>query len=215
MAVLAMLAVLALALVATVQGVTVENIDAGVNYRLNVTQSVTLEGYINREGGPLLVGYYAGWPKKRSLVQFEDLPSTCDKVKSALMYLKYTNTYLPSSGIARTVCAHQVKKEWNETATTATVQFPGLPWNADYLALDNVDAKSYPTDCVAMHPLRPYGWVEFDVTAAVELWRCGQANHGLLVLATNEDTHGSHLSFESDDNSDATQRPFVHVLCEA
>ena len=61
-----------------VEGVTNWDTGAGINYRLEVLQDITLErGDANYSTLPyLIVGFHPGWPKKRSLVQFHSLPST-------------------------------------------------------------------------------------------------------------------------------------------
>jgi len=73
--------VLTLLLAATLQveAVTTSNAGARTIYKLQVVKDITLErggtNWNNLEY--LIVGLHPGFPKKRSLLQFEDLPSNC------------------------------------------------------------------------------------------------------------------------------------------
>ncbi len=48
------------------------------------------------------------------------------------------------------------------------------------------------------------GYMEFDITAAVQNWQSGDPNHGLLIWATNELEEGRDIRFASKESSDST-----------
>ena len=90
--------VVAVLLASVAQGYRTYNTGAGIVYRLSVTHDVTLErGYYNYNWLQyLLVSKHPDYPNKRSLVQFENLPSSCTHVKSAKMYLYYVYAHKAS-----------------------------------------------------------------------------------------------------------------------
>lgn len=65
----------------------------GTVYKLDVTQDVTLQRPTSNYKWlqHLLVSNHPGWPNKRALVQFENVPRSClsSKIISAKMYLYY------------------------------------------------------------------------------------------------------------------------------
>jgi len=93
--------VLMVALFAPVaEGVEVYNTGKGMIYKLGVTQDVSLENSYRNYNylRYLLVSKHPGYPNKRSLVQFENLPTSCpcSKLQSAKMYLYYVYAHKPS-----------------------------------------------------------------------------------------------------------------------
>ena len=82
------------------EGVKMYYTGKSTTYRLDVTQDVTLEsGSVNFNWLEyLIVSKHPGYPNKRSLVQFEDLPSTChaSQIHSANMYLYYVYAHKAS-----------------------------------------------------------------------------------------------------------------------
>ena len=76
------------------------NTGRGMVYRLGVTQDITLEGSTQQLDylQYLLVSKHPQFPNKRSLVQFENLPSACGPLQiiSAKMYLYYLFAHKPS-----------------------------------------------------------------------------------------------------------------------
>ena len=113
--------------------------------------------------------------------------------------------------------AHLVKKYWVESQVTSTKCYSNASWSAQWLALDGSDAEPEPQDWnpVTIHPLRPQGFVEFDVTSAVRKWRSGVANFGLVIRAVNELQAGRGIRFYSSRYSDASKHAHVKVLCKA
>ena len=75
------------------------NTGRGMVYRLGITQDTTLEGSTQHNRLQyLLVSKHPQFPNKRSLVQFENLPSACGPLQiiSAKMYLYYLFAHKPS-----------------------------------------------------------------------------------------------------------------------
>lgn len=87
-------------LLSPVHGVATYNTGAGMIYKLGVTQDVTLESASRNYNWLqyLLVSKHPQYPNKRSLVQFENLPSGCPsyKIQGAKMYLYYVYAHKAS-----------------------------------------------------------------------------------------------------------------------
>ena len=109
------------------------NIFAQVNektYTLKVTQDVTLErGSRNFNYLPyLIVGTHPGFPMKRSLMKFQDIPSECTLLLEATLHIYFvyahkasymTDAQVPS--VTRYITAHTVRKYWSESQATSTI----------------------------------------------------------------------------------------------
>ncbi|XP_031563441.1 uncharacterized protein LOC116298980 [Actinia tenebrosa] len=198
----------------------------GITYRLNVVQDVCLErgstnfNYLQY----LLVGRHPQYPKKRSLVQFENLPLECPvhKIRWAKMYLYFAyshkasgHTVIQTPYISRPIQVHLVKKAWAESQATSVRRLNGINWSQPYLDLNNNDAEATPQDCATtIYSFRPSGFVEFDVTRAVRSWRKGTPNHGMLLWATDENLAGRDLRFASNAHPDSKKHAFINVMCE-
>ncbi|CAH3169245.1 unnamed protein product, partial [Porites evermanni] len=201
---------------------THDDTGAGKVYKLSVSQDVTLErGSENFNWLEyLIVSKHPEHPNKRSLVQFEDLPSSCpsSNVISAKMYLHYEYSHKASDFVPfrpRYLQVHLVKKPWNESQTTSTMRLRGLSWSSPWLALNGTDAEATPQQgTVTIFPVRPKGFVEFDVTNAVKDWSSGVPNNGLVIRATNELDLGRDTRFASNANADWTKHAFVLVHCK-
>ena len=208
-----------------VHDVTTYDTGAGKVYKLSVTQDVTLEsGNINWNSLEyLIVSKHPGFPNKRSLIQFENLPIKCPSKNafSAKMYLHYEYSHKASGTsiksvpfIPRHLRVHLVKKPWVESQTTSTLRLHGIAWSSQWLALNGTDAEANPQQgTVTIFPQRPKGFVEFDVTNAVKDWSSGVPNNGLVIRATNELDAGRDTRFSSNANSDTSTRAFVLVHC--
>ena len=198
---------------------------AGKEYKLRVTQDVTLErGSVNFNSLEyLIVSKHPGYPNKRSLVQFEDLPRSCpsSNILSAKMHLYYEYSHKASGSSFKTVPfiprhlrVYLVKKPWDESQTTSTMRLRGIPWSSPWLALDGTDAEATPQQgTVTIFPHQPKGFVEFDVTNAVKDWSSGVPNNGLVIRATNELDLGRDTRFSSNANIDNSTHAFVLVRC--
>ena len=199
---------------------------AGKVYKLEVKQDVTIESpTVNHNALKwLVVGKHPGYPTKRSLLKFEDLPvNNCPlhSIKWAKMYLyfdyahkasKYRTSDVPD--INRYLSVHLMKKAWNEAQANARYRVMGTPWTTEGIDISGSDADAC-AQCgiITMFPARPSGFVEFDITAAVQSWAQGVPNNGVLVHAINELEAGRDLRFASNKEKDKDKHAFVHVLC--
>ena len=196
---------------------------AQTQYRLKVVEDVTLEqgsknfNYLKY----LIVGLHPDYPKKRSLLKFEDVPRACGVVNSAKMYLYYQYSHKASfytdaqvPFFSRTIQAHRVLKSWKETQATSTKRYSGAYWNTQWLGLDNIDAKHSSTGSqVTIHPRQEKGFVSIDVTSAVKEWKAGHPNYGVVIWATNEYRAGRGTRFASKSESDSSKHPYIVVNC--
>jgi len=196
---------------------------AQTQYKLKVVEDVTLErgsrnfNYLEY----LIVGFHPGYPKKRSLLRFGNVPSTCGVVNYAKMYLFYQYSHKASfytdaqvPFISRTIQAHRVLKFWRETQATSTKRYSGAYWSTQWLGLDNIDAKRSSTGGqVTIHPGQTKGFVSIDVTSAVREWKFGHPNYGVVIWATNENKAGRGTRFASKSESDSSKHPYILVNC--
>jgi len=207
------------------EGVAVINTGKGMMYKLGVTQDVWLEReYYNYNNyNYLIVSRLPQFPNKRSLVQFENLPSRCpySKILSAKMYLYYVYAHKASwhsiyqtPFIPRHLQVHLVKKSWNEAQATTRKRDNSHWWTTKWLGLDNNDAEAEAQpQTVTMFPYRQAGFVEFDITNAIRRWSSGVPNYGLVIRATNELEAGRSVRFASNRWKDKKQHAYVMVLC--
>ena len=216
------------------------NVGAGTLYKLNVTEDVWLEQpTVNYNNYPwLIVSKHTEYPKKRTLIRFEDIPSSCTTVNHAMMYIYYawsskaswmSVTQVPF--ITRTIQAHRVLKSWVETQATTTKRYFLTPnkshiydrdiqldtennlWHEPYLGLDDTDANDYPTGHTTIYAGRPSGFVEIEVTSAAKEWKAGKSNYGLLIWATNEDQDGRDTRFYSKSYNDSSKHAYIQLNC--
>ena len=194
----------------------------GEVHRLKVVGDIWLEKSYNTKFHPefLIVGKLTQFQKKRSLLIFEDIPDDCETINFAMMYIYYSYSHkaswqsvTQSPFISRTIQAHRVLKYWNETQATYAIRNGSDMWHTPYLGLDDTDANDCPTGHTTIHTLRPAGFVEIEVTSAVQDWKAGKPNYGLLIWATNEDTDGRDTRFHSKEYSDSTKHPYMVVNC--
>ena len=193
----------------------------GKLYKLEATQDVVIYDSSNHNNDNfLIVGKHTGSPVKRMLLQFEDLPSTCNEIEWAKLYVGYWFSYKDSSMtvqqvpfIVRPLQVHQIKKEWSETEATRINRKLNVPWNTHLLALDGTDAASHVEDTVNIYTSRPdEQFIEFDITEVSNKWKSGEGNYGVLIRAANEFQNGRDVRFFSREHT--TGKPFVNVLCK-
>ena len=193
----------------------------GYLYKLEATQDVFIYDSSNYNFYDfLIVAKHPGYPKKRMLLQFQDIPSTCKRIKWAKMYLYYWYSHKASfmtvqqvPSIARTLQVRQIKKEWSETQATSINRLSGVAWTSPFLALNGNDAACYVQDNVILRPNQTGRvYIEFNITEASHNWKSGEPNYGVLVWATNENEKGRDIRFFSRER--ATGKPYVNVLCD-
>ena len=192
-------------------------------YKLRVVEDVTLErgstnfNYLEY----LITSFHPGFPKKRSLLRFENVPSGCKSVSSATMFLYYVYSHKASylsdaevPFITRTIRAHRVLKPWRESQATSTKRDSYNYWQTQWLGLDNRDATSSYTGQVTIKPYHPKGFVEIDLTSAAIAWKSGSSNYGVVIWATNEDQPGRDTRFASNAHSDSSLHAYILLNCE-
>ena len=198
------------------------DVGAGTLYKLDVVEDVWLErptwNYNNHQW--LIVGKLTQFPKKRSLLRFNDIPSACTTVNHAMMYIYYSYSHkacwhsvYQAPFITCTIQAHRVLKSWKETEATTTMRYSGAPWHKAYLGLDDTGANDCPTGQATIYADRPAGFVETEVTSAVKDWKDGKPNYGLLIWATNEDQDGRDTRFYSRSYNDSTKFAYIQLNC--
>ena len=205
----------------------------GIIHKLNVVQDVTLERSTNLNYLPfLIVARLTYYPLKRSLVQFENLRSTCppSKIRYAKMYLYFAYAHRASFRSIRlqpylkhTFQLYRVLKPWKEREATVQYRARGLKWHNTLLNIGK-DTESEPQcgNCFSdgwncrpttLYPPRPAGFMEFDVTKAMRSWSKGARNYGLLLKVVNEAANGRGIRFYSKSYSDSKRHPFIYVTC--
>ena len=185
--------------------------------RLAAVKDATLQaGYNLGSFQYLLVGLHKGWPKKRIVIQFEDIPSTCSNVTSAVMYMKYAYAHKASwfsdseaPIITRRLCSHQILRSWNEGTIGSTTYMTA---NIDYL-------NNYCTDLVTLTPSNLEGllsvanrFLAFDITETARNWVSGDPNYGIIVIDLNENLNGRDRRFWSREAA-VEKRPYLEVIC--
>ena len=196
-------------------------------YILHPTQDVWLEGGSNKDNliNQLIVGNLKHYPLKRSLIQFEDLPSACpvDKIIWARMQLYFVAAHRASfRSVAEqpwldyTINVHQVKKSWREDQATAYQRYSGRGghWAAPYLKM-GTDAEAQPhCNPTTIYSREPRGYKGFDVTGVVRSWAEGQSNYGLLIKVVRENVFARGLRFYDRHHADKRVRPYLQLLCK-
>ena len=192
------------------------------SYHLKVVEDVTLErGTNNFNYLPFLIaGLHPGYPKKRSLLRFQGVPSECRSVNHATMYIYYVYSHKASfyseskvPFITRTIRAHRVLKSWRETQATSTKRDSYNNWHTPWLGLNNIDATSSYTGQTTIYASRPRGFVEIEVTSAVKAWKSGSPNYGVVIWATNENKAGRDTRFASNADSDSSRHAYIILNC--
>ena len=199
-------------------------------YKLKVVQDVWLErSNVNYNHYRwLIVARLYQFPLKRSLIQFQDLPSSCplNKIRWAKMYVYFAYAHIASwhtvsqaPWLTHTINIHRIKKSWKESEATSTRRMilngQNVNWHQQYLHL-GIDAESHPIcPATTIYTSRPSGFVEFDITSAVRSWKePGQSNYGLLLKVINESANGRGIRFYSNKHADSSKHAFVNVMCD-
>ena len=191
-------------------------------YKLKVVEDVSLESQTTNYNylQYLLTGFHPGYPKKRSLLRFEDVPSGCKSVSHAMMYIYYVYSHKASfytvdqaPFITRTIQAHRVCRSWKETQATRTKRDSYNNWHTEWLGFNNIDAISSYTGQTTIYASRPSGFVEIEVTSAVKAWKSGYPNYGVVISATNENRVGRDTRFASNADSDSSRHAYIILNC--
>ena len=194
------------------------------SYHLKVVEDVTLEkGTTNFNYLPyLIVGLHPDYPKKRSLLRFQDVPRGCRSVNHATMYIYYVYSHKASSYsdsqapfIPRSIQAHRVLRSWKETQATSTKRNFYNYWHTPWLGLNNIDATINSTGETTIYPSTPRGFVQIDVTSAAKAWKNGSPNYGIVIWVTNENVEGRDTRFASNADSDSSRHVYIIMNCDS
>ncbi|XP_028407893.1 uncharacterized protein LOC114530526 [Dendronephthya gigantea] len=192
------------------------------NYILKVVEDVTLErGSTNFNYLPyLIVGTHPGYPLKRSLMRFQNIPAECILPLEATLHIYFVYAHKASSvpslpDVTRHIVAHTVLKSWSESKATSTERGvgSGLKWERQWLDLgkDAANDAIYSTTVTAT----PGGkWYTLDVTPQAQKWKSGGSNYGLLLRDTHEVIEGRDFRFASNAYSDQSKHAYITLKCQ-
>ena len=96
---------------------------------------------------------------------------------------------------------------WDENRTTWSERLAGAPWNAPGAAGAGSDYAGT-SDAIINVPFDP-GWVQFDVTSAVQRWANSGGNFGWRI--TQLDSGYYAKQFDSSEFADSTRRPNLTI----
>ena len=175
---------------------------------LPAVKDTTLESY-SRLGSYefLLVGRHAGYPKKRFVVQFQDIPRSCRRVLNATMVLKYSHSHQVRGAFiapgTRVLCAHQILRSWNEQTIGHTTYMSPV--------------SDYNSQCLGRATLLPWPdkgtLVRMDITQAAINWINGAQNYGILVRDIYEDVLVKRDRRFYSSEAASANRPYLEVVC--
>jgi hypothetical protein len=104
---------------------------------------------------------------------------------------------------------HRMLKDWSETGATWLQRLPGSPWGAPGALGADIDYASTP-DAQASIGWDP-GWVQFDVTTAVQAFATGQPNYGWRVRGTSGNLSNNKYFNTREYASDPSLRPKLSI----
>lgn len=190
--------------------------------RLEAVADTWLEGSYQRDGyNFVVVAKHPGYDLKRTIMKFEDFPSSqCSQVVRAHMYVSYWYAHKDSGStiyqvpfISRPIQVRQLLRHWDEKEATSIQATSTTEWNVKYVGFDGVDADIGVNDVQTVHNERPRGFLEWDITLAAENWSHGDANHGVILSASNELAVGRDIRLYSREN-EQNLRPYMTVVCQ-
>ena len=162
----------------------------------------------------LIIGKSTGTDKKRTIIKFNvsSVPSGATVI-NAQMKLRYYGT-TGSPWVDRSVQAHQLLVNWNETQATRDVRLTATSWALQYGAINGTDAKAAMESATLFKVNEFPVWKNWDLTTLTQKWITGAAtNCGVILWATNEDTTtGLNLWFRSSDYSDSSFHPRLEII---
>ena len=151
------------------------------------------------------------FPIRRSLLRFQDIPSSCQYVILARIYIRVWR--LNNGDDGRPIQARQVLRSWREDEATRDLRYVNAPWKGQYLSIDDADASSYVDDMQIITTPLSSDYFVWDITVAARSWLAGQPNHGILLMASGEH-YASEITFYSRENL-AGQVPYLKVFCKS
>lgn len=140
--------------------------------------------------------------RKRAVVKFSlaALPAGA-VVTSATLSLYYFQNLI--GAITLSTYVHRLTKAWAEATSNWNVADTGDPWataGGDYDAV--ADAGPVSIDTTAGE------WIDYNITALVQEWVAGTANHGVIFLTDSTGgVNNQRKVYSSDYLTDGTLRP--------
>ncbi|MCO6432680.1 DNRLRE domain-containing protein [Nitrosomonas nitrosa] len=172
---------------------------------------------INGNSTLFLIGKAANYPKKRALIKFnlsQAVPTNATVLDAQMKLYYYTAVRTGASAwVDRWVQAHQVLVNWNEAQATRDNRLTATPWNAQYVGLNDVDAKSTFESTMLFQESQFPSWKTWNLTALTQKWaNLTASNYGVVLWATNEATDSYDLRFYSSEyTTDPAKRPKLEV----
>src|SRR3989344_2100908 len=187
----------------SVQATTVE---------FEAVKDVWLEGTLNHGGNNLfIIGRQSGFPKKRSLIEFNLNTLPMDAViLDATLRLNHNYCHGSSTGTgpAVDVYVHKVLKNWNEYEATQYKRTNTEYWDTQYLNL-GTDARVNPEVIVDIGDTN--GFKFFNLSYLVQEWISNGDNKGVLIWTPDENNGICDRRFDSRESSDSARRPTLIV----
>ena len=189
--------------------------------QLEVTEDVFVYNSGNQNHFDFLIaGNHPGYPLKRTLLKFENIPSAqCGSIQKAEMYVYYWYAHKASFQseqqvpfIPRPLQARQILKSWSETQATRDNRLRNTPWSTQYLGLDNTDVSSRVEDTQTISRSTSSGYITWNVTNVARNWLRGDTNNGVFLFASNDNQFGREIRFYSRENR-INRKPYMTVYC--
>src|SRR3989344_4730292 len=181
----------------SVQATTVE---------FEAVKDVWLEGTSNHGGNDFfIIGRQLGFPKKRSLIEFNLNTLPVDAViLDATLRLNHNFCSSTGTGPAVDVYVHKVLKDWNEYEATQYKRTNTGDWDNQYLNL-GTDAKFNPEIIVNIGDTN--GFKFFNLSSLVQEWISNGDNKGVLIWTPDENAGFCDRRFDSREYSDPARLP--------
>ncbi|MGH7495438.1 MAG: DNRLRE domain-containing protein, partial [bacterium] len=167
-------------------------------------------------GAVLAIGKPTGFIKRRTIIKLDltGIPTNATVLNAQLKLWYYSNNGTPANN--RWVQAHQLLVNWDELQATRDNRLTATPWAAQYGALDGTDANaSYESTLLFSQTEQLLQWKTWDLSALTQKWvkvsGPGSApNYGVVLWATNEDTDGHAMQFNSSEA--ASNQPYLEII---
>lgn len=164
----------------------------------------------NGAGDYLAVGYYDGY-RARGLIHFAiSWPSGFLSVKKATLNLRTTSEVWVAFGSKPRLYAKRVTESWSEGTYTDA---PGSQYSAANSVVWPGPSRTNAGQALKSFPDTQNNDVSIDITTIAQGWY-DHGNHGLVLIAANEDTTTNTIEFYSDDHATSGYRPELVLKCE-
>lgn len=164
----------------------------------------------NGAGDYLAVGYYDGY-RARALIQFTiSWPAGFLSVKKATLNLRTSDQAWVAFGSHPRVYAKRVTESWSEGSFTDA---PGSQYSSGNAVIWPGPSRTSSGQALKSFPDTENNDVSIDITTIAQGWH-DHGNHGLVLMAANEDSTTNTIEFYSDDHATSGWRPELVLKCE-